>query len=1066
MSESFESRLTSASSRETFKKGKKLLKSGELLCCMESEPGVLRAVFRDPAGQVNRCELRGFPKGPFSGTCDCGSDSPGFCCHAMAAALHHAKYTVKYKETVMPPDTPAQYAGMKFAGLPVLLQDVLAPQTSFLEIDAKTEFPHVPSKWERVTFNVRLLCGKREYFGNINNLRQLHFGKSFAAALSLESFPIQDRQIIRFLALNGAPEGADISLDSELCAEFFHCLCGFRRFRRMGEPIVIHREPAVPLLLLEKLRSGFLLKSAIAVDGAPLPLKDVKVITGRAGCWIGMLGEYWWIPGEADVAWIRGFLRTTVQPCDAEAARILLESEDTLPVRIVPTSSIKVRRRKFKTLYDGEITKEGALDLRLSFDYDGHLCQADQIRLASDPGGRFWRRNTQEENERLQELVNFGFQQADGSRRRDGAAHLLLHDREAIGMFIDEMIPKWLREKRECLFSSSLAALIGNAASVALNCRVLASDAACFRIAFTLSAAGIPIPWKKLAEAVRCNQFFMPAGADGSPVKIPAPLRRLARAFGSVAVIQAPQDDLPDSDILEIPRSAAFLWASLGASFSEAVPVEFLRIKVDLDTLRTGLEKPVPLPDPALFRGELRPYQAAGVFWLKSMFERACNLILADEMGLGKTVQTLALLVTEQELTLPAMVICPTSLVENWRREAASFAPSLRIRTIEGANRGQLWKKVPDCDLCICSYALIKRDMKHAAPLSFRTLILDEAQHIKNPASANSRSCRQLRADHKLVLTGTPLENSAEDLWSIFDFLHPGFFGPLSAFRARYGGLSSDEVLKSELAEHIAPFIMRRRKKDVCMELPPKHEQILSCEMGSAQRALYDGFAAQAEERLRECRAGSLKGVELLAEIMRLRQICCDPDLLPEDLRPEKNAAGSAKTELLQELLEETIDSGHKTLVFSQFTTYLARIRSWLEAQNIRYEYLDGATKDRMERVDAFNSDPEIPVFLLSLKAGGVGLNLTSADTVIICDPWWNPAAEDQAADRTHRIGQTRRVNCIKLMVRDSIEERVLALQQRKKDLFNALVEEPGASLGAMTLDDFEFLLAPAASKS
>ncbi len=1056
MSESFEARLTSASSKEIFKKGKKLLKNGCLLCCMENEAGGLRAVFREPDGTIRRCEFRGFPKGPFSAVCDCGSDAPGFCGHAMAAALYHAKYTVKYKDPDAVQDTPAQYASLKFSGLPALLTQALVPQTAFVEVHAQNEFPHVPSKWDKITLTVTLRTDRREYFGNMNNLRQLHFGKSLAASLYLDSFPLQDRQIIRFLAISGQADGADITLDSELCAEFFHSLCGFRRFYSMGENVVIHREPAAPLLLLEKVREGFLLRSAIAVDSVPLPLQDVKVIAGRTGCWLGMLGEYWWIPGSMDLAWLRSFLRTTVQPCDAQAAQVLLDAGDTLPVRIIASSGSRLRQKNFKTLYDGSITPEGFLELQVFFDYEGLLCKADHHRLLSGANGKFLRRNSEEEQNIIQELVNFGFRQTDGTRRKDGAPRFILKDREAIGMFTDELIPKWLREKRPCLLSSVLASLTGNTGSLTLKCRVLESDAASYSMEFSLAAAGIPIRWKRLLEAAEKNEFFMSASPESGLVKLPLPLQKLARAFGEITEILPQRDELPDSDILRIPRSSAFLWASLLASFSDAVPVEFLRIKVDMESLRQEIRQGITAVPPELFHGELRKYQAAGVYWLNAMFRRNCNVILADEMGLGKTVQSLALLLKEPELTLPAMVVCPTSLTDNWKRESLSFTPSLRVCVIEGSSRAKLWEKVPDCDLCICSYALLKRDLTKARNQAFRTLILDEAQHIKNPASANARSCKQIRADHKLVLTGTPMENSADDLWSIFDFLQPGFLGPLPKFRSKYGKPDSNPALREELSERIAPFILRRKKSEVCTELPPKQEQILSCEMSAGQRTLYQKFSRLAEKSCLAWKEGRTTGAELLAGIMRLRQICCDPALLPE----QSAAAESAKTELLKELLQETMGSGHKTLVFSQFTSYLAIIRSWLDEKKIPYEYLDGSTKQRMKRVDSFNKNPEIPVFLLSLKAGGTGLNLTSADTVIICDPWWNPAAEDQAADRTHRIGQTKSVNCIKLAVKDSIEERVLLLQKKKRELFNALVEESGAGLGALTLEDFEFLLA------
>ncbi|MBR1999799.1 MAG: DEAD/DEAH box helicase, partial [Lentisphaeria bacterium] len=501
-----------------------------------------------------------------------------------------------------------------------------------------------------------------------------------------------------------------------------------------------------------------------------------------------------------------------------------------------------------------------------------------------------------------------------------------------------------------------------------------------------------------------------------------------------------------------IPRPAAVYWANTGADIPGAVPLEFLKIKVDLDTLAKALEEPdAAFLENSLFTGTLRQYQLAGVCWLKAMGERGCNVILADEMGLGKTIQSIALLAGAADKNLPALIVAPTSLVDNWEREIWKFAPSLRVVTIAGPDRKELWKNAMAADICLCSYALAKRDAETLRTFHFRYLILDEAQHIKNPSSINAQICKEIAADHKVVLTGTPLENSAEDLWSIFDFLHPGLLGSLRAFRARYADIAKNHELGKELSRIIAPFILRRKKSDVCAELPGKQEQALYCDMDNGQLELYRKYEAEARQRCSDLKNGGSR-MEMLTALLRLRQICCDPALLGENHR-------SAKFELLQELLLESLDSGRKVLVFSQFTSMLKIIRTWLESAGIPYEYLDGSTKDRMERVDAFNSSPDIPVFLLSLKAGGLGLNLTTADTVILYDPWWNPAAEAQAMDRSHRIGQTRNVTCFKLFVRGSVEEKVLSLQKKKQDLFGALVEDSAAALGGMTLEDFEFLL-------
>ncbi len=1049
MGESFEAKLIAASSKEVFKKAKKIVRGGEVLCCHESTPGTLRVICRDSQGFISRAELRGFPNGPYSGTCSCNAEFRGFCPHAMAAALYHAKYTIKYQEAEEIRETPAVYAGMKLAGLPQLLNELLEVQDSRIELTAVSA-PHVPSKWEYFRFTATLFAGKRSYFGNVNNLRQLHFNKQLAATVKLSAFPMQDRQIIRFLALNAQQDGTALQLNGEQCAEFFHCLAGFRNLTCTDKKLVFHRSQATPLLLLERSSSGYALRSAISADGgAPLPLSDVKIITGRSGCWVGMLGEYWWIPARMEVSWLLNFLRNTVHPCDLKTAQTLYAEREKLPVRIVAGNGLKVRQRSFKTLYDAELQEDGTLTLEVLFDYDHLLCKADHARLAAH-NGNFIRRNTKEEFEVMRELINFGFE----TEERSGTKQFRLREREAIGMFIDEVVPRWLREKRNCLLSGTLAALCGNSGNMQVSCKVVSSGDEQFTLAVAITAGGVPVRWRTLAEHALKNEFFMPL-QTGQLVKIPPGLRLLTASLHPVITLQADDPAYPEADILQIPKLAAVYWAEAGAGLPGAVPLEFLRMKAAVDeaAAMTG----TTLPENPLFTGELRPYQKAGVCWLKAMGERDCNLILADEMGLGKTVQAIALLTSNPDQNLPAMIVAPTSLADNWSREIQKFAPSLRTVLIAGPNRDALWKKAVTADICICSYALAKRDTKQLSSLHFRYLILDEAQHIKNPSSINARTCKMIRADHKLVLTGTPLENSAEDLWSIFDFLHPGLLGSLKAFRSGYAEIARNQELGRELSRMIAPFILRRKKAQVCTELPPKQEQTLYCDMEDGQLALYSQYEENARTLCSGLRSGKTGHIEMLTALLRLRQICCDPALLPRNDEPGN--IPSAKFELLKEVLLASIDSGHKVLVFSQFTSMLKIIREWLDSVHISSEYLDGTTKDRMARVDAFNQSPEIPVFLLSLKAGGVGLNLTSADTVILYDPWWNPAAESQAMDRTHRIGQQKSVTCFKLFVRNSVEEKVLSLQQKKQELFGALVEESAAALGGMTVEDFEFLL-------
>ncbi len=341
----------------------------------------------------------------------------------------------------------------------------------------------------------------------------------------------------------------------------------------------------------------------------------------------------------------------------------------------------------------------------------------------------------------------------------------------------------------------------------------------------------------------------------------------------------------------------------------------------------------------------------------------------------------------------------------------------------------------------------------------FKYVILDEAQHIKNPSTVNAVTSKTIKAEYKIVLTGTPLQNSPEELWSIFDFLHPKMLGSLNAFKNRYSGIGNDESMQYDLASRTAPFILRRKKAEVEPDLPDKTVQTLYCDMNTGQRKIYEDFRQKGVADFGKLRKnGKNTRFDLLTNLLRLRQICCHPTLISDnDFRSP--SIGSAKTELLQELLLESMDSGHKVLVFSQFTSFLAIVRKWLTDKDIPFEYLDGSTKKRLQRVNNFNKSAGIPIFLLSLKAGGVGLNLTSADRVIIYDPWWNPAVEAQATDRTHRIGQKKSVYSMKLVVKDSIEEKILKLQKKKQKIFENMVENQSTSLKNLSDDDIEFLL-------
>ncbi len=470
-----------------------------------------------------------------------------------------------------------------------------------------------------------------------------------------------------------------------------------------------------------------------------------------------------------------------------------------------------------------------------------------------------------------------------------------------------------------------------------------------------------------------------------------------------------------------------------------------------LDSLR-----PIPLGE---LDGVLRPYQKQGVYWLNFLAQNGLGGILADEMGLGKTVQALAFLRT---LKGQSLVVCPSSLIWNWEREAARFTPDRKVLTIEGPDRRQLFGQIASADLILTSYPLLRRDWERYRDVKFAAAVLDEAQHIRNPESQNAQSALKLQARHRFVLTGTPIENSVRDLWSIMNFALPGYLGSKEEFKERYERAiqqSPNGPEQRRLIQRLRLVVLRRSKRAVAPELPEKVEQVAYCKLTTQQAETYQSLLVAARQQLSEC-AGAKdqnKGRMLvLTALLRLRQVCCDLRLLPADLG--QSDSNSSKLELLDELLEQAVDGGHRVLVFSQFVGMLRLISEHLRGIDVPFCYLDGATKDRQSVVDRFQTG-EVPVFLISLKAGGVGLNLTAADTVVHFDPWWNPAVEAQATDRAHRIGQKKVVTVYKLVCRDTVEEKIVALQEKKRGLMKAMVESEQPLMDGLSMEDIESLL-------
>ncbi|MDP8231976.1 MAG: DEAD/DEAH box helicase [Candidatus Zophobacter franzmannii] len=455
----------------------------------------------------------------------------------------------------------------------------------------------------------------------------------------------------------------------------------------------------------------------------------------------------------------------------------------------------------------------------------------------------------------------------------------------------------------------------------------------------------------------------------------------------------------------------------------------------------------------------MRNYQKSGFYWLKMLERFQLGGILADEMGLGKTIQALSLLASESADSL-SMVVCPKTLLYNWAAEISKFIPSLPYIIMEGnKNQRALLLKNMKNGVIIVSYSIIVNDLIELQKKNFRYVILDEAQHIKNVVSHRTKAIKKLRTQRRLALTGTPMENNLDELWSIFDFLMPG----LLPTRKRFKNMYASKEDAANLTGLIAPFILRRRKKEVLVELPDKQEQVIPAKMTVIQEKVYLQVLDEIKKSLMPVLADDgtvLQNrstyVHILAGLTKLRQICNHPALIDKSFKTEPELSG--KMEMLFELVREALDSGRKILIFSQFVEMLKIIRNQLNKMEVPIEYMDGSTKNRQERIDHFNDNHNIRVFLISLKTGGFGINLTSADTVIIVDPWWNPMVENQAIDRTHRIGQTKKVLVYKLITKGTVEEKILSLQKNKKELFDYIIEQGESVFQALTLDDLQKL--------
>ncbi|HUK89514.1 MAG TPA: DEAD/DEAH box helicase [Blastocatellia bacterium] len=706
-------------------------------------------------------------------------------------------------------------------------------------------------------------------------------------------------------------------------------------------------------------------------------------------------------------------------------------------------------------------------DLRaeVSFDYQGQEIPSDSERrgaLISDEN-KLVVRNHSQERQFGERLLRAGFRTPKPSEYAGSAERpLLLLNPKKLPRVVAELLSEGWRVEAEGKLHRSASNF---------NIEVISGvdwfdlDA---RVDFGGVSAGLP----ELLAALKRGQKTLLLG-DGTFGVLP---EKWLRNYGLLAAMGSANNGKVRFGRRQIGVLDALLASQPDVSFDQT----FAAARAELDRFR-GVQ---PVDPPPGFTGDLRPYQREGLGWMHFLQGFGFGGCLADCMGLGKTVMALALLESRRELrskhqaglqnpldnganrgattstgspAAPAsLLVVPKSLVFNWKREAEGFTPDLRILDHTGMARIKGSEHFSDYDLVITTYGTLRRDAADFCEYEFDYVILDEAQAIKNASTESAQAVRLLRGGHRLALSGTPVENHLGELWSLFEFLNPGLLGSASVFKF-FGGANPSDESRTLLARALRPFILRRTKQQVAADLPEKLEQTIFCEMEPAQRKLYDELRAHYRASLLgliEQEGIEKSKIKILEALLRLRQAACHPGLIDKG----RMADPSAKLDMLTSQLYELMDEGHKVLVFSQFTSFLAIVRTALDREGVQYEYLDGQTRDRQTPVERFQQDPDCKLFLISLKAGGLGLNLTSAEYVFLLDPWWNPAVEAQAIDRAHRIGQTRRVFAYRLISRDTVEEKVLELQKTKRNLADSIINADNSLIRELSRDDLNLL--------
>jgi superfamily II DNA or RNA helicase len=745
-------------------------------------------------------------------------------------------------------------------------------------------------------------------------------------------------------------------------------------------------------------------------------------------------------------------------PCDEIPdflSRRLPELERTCDLAFAPgfeEFQLEVGRPAFEARLDGALS---GLTLELvahygekEFAVDGRTEPRAYQRYVLDSTrvNRFWRRNVIAERHALAEVERAGFTLVRG------ATFSLIRERD-VARFLANTLQRW-RQMWAVRFGSRLESVM-TTVDIAQPEFALRSGSGedWLSLDLKLTARGAPVVLdpSEIQRWLQTGQTHTRT-AQGRTLLVPT------EAWSEM------QEVLADCEVAQEP-GAIRVARTFAPYVANALAAQGFRVGANSES-----EGPPPdvqgVLDPQLW-AQLRAYQAHGVVWLAGLAQRKMNGLLADDMGLGKTLQALAFAAwLHVSHCGPVLVVCPTSLVTNWLREAARFTPHLRALDLTGSDRAPKFAARGEYELLVTSYAILRRDVEMYRAAEFSLVILDEAQHIKNRGSQNAQAAKALRAERRLVLTGTPLENSVLDLWSIYDFLLPGYLGTVTDFRERYETplvKSPEPRVMERLRQRVKPFFLRRTKDQVLTELPPKLDFPTLCELTDEQKDVYRAVLEQGRRDVFEHSGKAGQGRDRLAvltTLLRLRQVCCHLELLPSGDTKRNWKEPSAKMERTLELIDEAIDGGHRVLLFSQFVRVLHLLRDEAKRREIAFCCLDGQTVERQAEIDRFQNDAAIPLFFISLKAGGTGLNLTGADTVIHFDPWWNPAVEEQATSRAHRLGQARSVSAYKLIAAGTVEEKIQALQARKRELFEASMGGDEAFVEKLTGDDLEELLA------